>query len=248
MAMRISFHEWSATTPARSVIAALGGDEVQVWLAAVPADEAYLTAMAGLLGPDERARAERFTAAGARRQYVLGRAVLRQLLGYCLDVGPETLEFGSTPRGKPFLTFPCGVLDLRFNLSHTRSLVAIALARGREVGADIERTDDVTDMSPLAARIFSPRDHLVWSGLPAAHRREAFFNAWTRKEAYLKATGEGLTDDLPAIRVTFVPGKEPEWVGLPGGPEDERKWLISGIPLPPDYAGAVVIEQDDLLA
>jgi 4'-phosphopantetheinyl transferase len=79
--------------------------------------------------------------------------------------------------------------------------------------------------------------------LPASKQREAFFNGWTRKEAYLKATSEGLTDDLPAIEVTLVPGQKPRLLRLPAGLEAARQWAIQDIPLPPDFAGAVAFEK-----
>ncbi len=132
---------------------------------------------------------------------------------------------------------------LGFNLSHSGSLVAIALARGREVGVDIESVHQMDDWPRLAGRIFSPRELCELHSLPRQQQPQAFFNGWTRKEAYLKATGEGLTDALAAIEVTIAPGKAPELLGLPAGPEAAHQWAIRDIPLSPDFAGAVVFEK-----
>src|SRR6266550_7104281 len=164
-------------------------------------------------------------------------------LGACLNVEPVTLAFGYHPRGKPFLAQSAFNSDLRFNLSHSGLIVAIALARGREVGVDLESVYRLDDWSLLAERIFSSRELCELRAVPAAKQREAFFNGWTRKEAYLKATSEGLTDDLPAIEVTLVPGQKPRLLRSPAGLEAARQWAIQDIPLPRDFAGAVAIEE-----
>jgi 4'-phosphopantetheinyl transferase len=241
--MQISFREWEDSARSRRAAASLGTDEIQVWIATTPPDQAGLTALLSLLSSDERQRAGRFRVSEPRRQFVSGRARLRQLLGACLNVEPATLVFGYQPRGKPFLSQSALDGDLRFNLSHSGRMVAIALARGREVGVDLESIHRLDDWPLLADRIFSPRELCELRSLPKPQQRGAFFNGWTRKEAYLKATGEGLTDALPAIEVTLASGKEPELLGLPTGPEAARQWAIRVIPLLPDFAGAVVFEQ-----
>jgi len=242
--MRISFHDWTDPAAAQRTAAAPGREEVQVWNATIPVDGVDLTYFSRLLSVDERARARRFEATAARRQFVLGRALLRQLLGICLHVEPARLVFSYQSGGKPCLARSSVSADLRFNLSHSRSRVAIALARGRDVGVDIEWMDPATDCPLLAGRIFSPRDLCAWQALTEPQQPAAFFHAWTRKEAYLKAIGEGLTDALPAIEVTFAPGIEPELRGLPGASETAHQWAIRIMPLPPDYAGAVVFAEN----
>ena len=144
--MTITCHDWDGSAVARRAVLGLGGDEVQVWTATVPADEVTLTTLARLLSPAERERAARFRVSGPRHHFVFGRALMRQLLGACLRVEPAALEFGYQPRGKPFLLAPASHGDLRFNLAHSGNLVAVALTRGREVGVDIEW------MQPLASR------------------------------------------------------------------------------------------------
>jgi 4'-phosphopantetheinyl transferase len=213
-----------------------------VCLATLPPDEAGLAAFTHLLGPDERARAARFTVAEPRRQFVLGRIILRQWLGACLGVDPATLELGGQSRGKPCLTPSAGHPDLRFNLAHSGRRLAVAMACGRDVGVDIEWIQPLPDWLSLAGRIFSPRERDELLALPEPRQLAAFFNGWTRKEAWLKATGEGLTDDLPAIEVTLDPDREPALLALPGGPPVVRQWVMRALPLPPDFAGAVVFK------
>jgi len=238
--MQISFRDWDDSALAQRAAAGLDCDEIQVWSARVPAAETDLSRFTAALSPDERERASRFIAPEPLCHFVFGRALLRQLLGACLNLDPATLAFGYQPRGKPYLSRPESGGDLCFNLSHSGRMMAIGLTRGREIGVDVESIERLDDWQLPTGRIFSPRDICELKSLPEAQQREAFFNGWTRKEAYLKATGEGLTDALPAIEVTLTPGKEPELLGLPGGPEAARPWAIRSIPLPPGYVGAVV--------
>lgn len=241
--MQISFHKWDDSDLARRTAASLGGDEIQVWIATAPSDETSLKVLAGTLNSDERERAESLRVREPRREFVFGRVLLRQILGACSQVEPAALVFGYQPQGKPFLLRSALGTGLSFNLSHSGSLVAIALARGREVGVDIESVRQLDDWPRLAERIFSPHELCELYSLPKQQQPQAFFNGWTRKEAYLKATGEGLTDALAAIEVTMAPGKEPELLGLPTGPEAAHQWGIRDVPLPPDFAGAVVFEK-----
>ena len=134
--MQISFLDWEDSTLARRAATAMESDEVRVVLASMPADEVALRAWDGLLSPDERARAEQFRVRESRCQFVFGRALLRQLLGSCLNIEPSALAFSYQPRGKPFLSQSGLRDDLRFNLSHSGRMVAVALARGRAVGVD----------------------------------------------------------------------------------------------------------------
>ncbi len=238
----VSFHDWDDSSRARRCAASLGHNHVQVWMAKRPADEADLADLARLLSADEIARARRLTVTEARRRFVFGRALLRQLLGACLEVAPATMAIGYGPHGKPRLGRDCAGAELRFNLSHSRSRVALALAHGRDVGIDIEWIDARRDWVPLAARIFSPRELAEWHALAPSQQPAAFFQGWTRKEAYLKATGAGLTDALPAIEVTLAPGHLPALLSVPAGPEAARQWALHSIAIAPEFAGAVVFD------
>jgi len=238
--MLLSFHNWTDSAIARGRVAALGGNEIQVWIAKTPADEGELTVLANLLSPAEQFRAQQFRVAEPRRQFVFGRALLRQLLGACKGIAPAALEFSHSLRGKPFLAQPAG--DLRFSLSRSGGLVAIALTRGREVGVDLESMHRLIDWPSVAAHVFSAHELRELRSLPEPAQKEAFFKGWTCKEAYLKATGEGLTDALPAIELTLAPGKEPELRTLPDDPNAVRQWMIRTLPLPPGFTGAVAFK------
>ena len=243
--MRISFHEWVDPASVRQVTSALADNEVQVWLATVPAMDVDMLPFFCALSSGEEARAKRFRVDGSRCQFVFGRALLRQLLGACLNVDPPRVVIGSAARGKPCLDRNLAERDLRFNLSHSHSQVAIALACGVEVGVDIEWMDRSVDWRLVAERIFSSGELSELRSLPESQQREAFFNGWTRKEAYLKATGEGLINEISAVEVTLAPGTKPELLGFPPGSGDPVRWGIRDIPLSSGYAGALVFGDGD---
>lgn len=234
--MRIAFHQWEDSDASRLVAAAtLAQDEIQVW-SAIPAVDEVVKAMQ-YLNPDERGRANRFRVDNARMQFITARAVLRQLAGLALNLEPSAVSFGYSPQGKPFLDRADS--DLSFNVAHCTGLVVIALTRIRPVGVDVEWVDGRTDWSLLADRVFSSNELEILRALPESQQRAAFFNGWTRKEAYLKATGEGLTEELKAIEVTLRTEEQPRFVRLPKG-VSVNEWQLASIPLPPEFVGALV--------
>jgi 4'-phosphopantetheinyl transferase len=190
-----------------------------------------LAAFSRLLAPDEQARAARFRFEVHRNRYIAGRGRLREILSYYLDADPAGLVFTANQYGKP------GVdgTDLRFNVSHTEDLAVYAIARGREVGVDIER------IRPLAAegipeRFFSPAEVAALRSLPRDLQPRAFFNCWTRKEAYVKASGEGLSIPLNSFDVTLLPGEPARFL------RNGEGWSMEAFQREPDYIGAVVAE------
>jgi len=235
--VHIQFQEW----PGGDAVPLTVGD-VQVWMGRVPVDEDELIQLARQLSLEERDRAGRIAVDLPRREFILGRAMARKLVGEALQVDPGDVKFDRRIHGKPCL-YPATVdHPLRFNVSHSGGRVVVALAVGREVGVDLEWIHGLEEWNDISARIFSRRERAELHALPVSLQRQAFFNGWTRKEAWLKATGEGLTEALPAIEVTLAPGRPPEWLALPGGWDVMRQWSIQDIPLPEGFAGAVVYE------
>jgi 4'-phosphopantetheinyl transferase len=171
--MRLSFREWDDSESAPQEAASLAGDEVQVWTATVPSAQ-ECGRIAGALNQDERDRADRFRLAGARNQFIFSRALLRQILGACLRVEPAAVTFGHGPCGKPSLAPRLANGDLRFNISHSGEIVAIAIASGREVGVDIESVRCLEEWSPLAERIFSASQLRDLHALPESQQRRPF--------------------------------------------------------------------------
>lgn len=180
-------------------------------------------ASAALLSGEERQRAGRFAQDRERRRFTVARARLRAELGARLAVAPEAIELEYAPGGKPRLHSRFGS-DLRFNVSHHEDIAAFAFANGREIGVDVEGVRNLVDQDAIAAMVFSPREHQTYLALDPAQKPRAFFNCWTRKEAFVKALGEGLRHPLDSFDVSLVPG-----------------WVFHEFTPGPDLVGAVVI-------
>jgi 4'-phosphopantetheinyl transferase len=175
--------------------------------------------LAGLLSADERHRAGRFAFARERRRYIVARARLRQLLGERLGAAPESLQFVYHPHGKPALARRPGRRDLRFNVSHCGGVAAYAFAEGREVGVDLEREREIEDAEAIAERCFSPAER-------DACRVLGFLYCWTRKEAFVKALGSGLSSPLPQLDVSAAP----------------QGWSVQSFVTGPGLVGAVAVQ------
>jgi 4'-phosphopantetheinyl transferase len=225
--------EW----PVQSAPAKLGAAEVHLWhlRLIIPAGQA--DAWSARLAPDERQRAERFAFPHLRERFVAAHAQLRRLLGAYLDLAPERLEFEITERGKPSLP-GC---PLHFNLSHTNDHALVAVTRAGEIGVDLECLDRAVDRSGIARRFFSAAEAAELGALPEAQQIEGFFNLWTRKEAWLKCTGQGISDGLNRVEFNCRPGQPARLLRIDG---DERKaegWWIESFQAPGRSVGAVAI-------
>jgi 4'-phosphopantetheinyl transferase len=224
--------EW-LTSPRSPKIAT---DEVHVW-------KVDLSALADvrLLSRDEHERAARFHFERDRQHFKAARSALRIVLGRYLNLPPESLVFAQTDYGKPFLTNPdaAGVL---FNLSHSAEIALIAVAREREVGVDVEfmRADFAT--SEVAEHFFSVAEIYTLSGLEPHLRTQAFFNCWTRKEAYVKARGEGLSMPLDVFDVSLAPDVPAAMLSNRVDESQPAHWIFQDLQIASDYAGALVVE------
>jgi 4'-phosphopantetheinyl transferase len=203
-------------------------EEVHVWRASSDLGAATVGRLARTLSPDERARADRFRLDRDRDRFIAGRGVLRALLARYLARPPAGIRLRYGARGKPALAAePDGVEpdapDVRFNLSHADGLVLYAVARGREIGVDVERVVPHLATARMVERCLTDREGALVRGLDPAEQPAAFFGCWTRKEAYLKGLGLGLA--LPPRHVEVSPG------------EDEPPRLLAGAALPADASG-----------
>ena len=182
----------------------LAPDTVHVWRVGLLGSAQQVRACWAVLSADERARARRFVFARDRRRFVVAHGALRQVLGRYLGRAPRAIEFAVSPRGKPRLSVPGGAV-LEFNLAHGGELALIGLAAGRAVGIDVEPVRVLPDGPAVAAHAFSvaERTSLMAASTSAAATWAAFFRYWTRKEAILKATGDGLGVPLPRLDVAW---------------------------------------------
>jgi len=220
----------------------LGADEVHVWRIELLPSPGVLARLGRHLSPDERRRAERFRFERDQRRFHAARGALRELLGGYLDAEPERLGFAEGAHGKPELAAPGGS-GLRFNLSHSGELALCAVARGRELGVDIEQARELADAEAMARRFFSAAENAALAALPDAERLGAFFRCWTRKEAYLKAVGAGLLQALDGFDVTLFPEAGECGLSVRGRPEEAARWSLLALAVDPGYAAALVAER-----
>lgn len=221
-----------------------GPSEVHVWRMRLDVPEACLSELGQLLSADEHARAERFRFERDRRRYVAGRAFLRRLLGYCLGDEPGGLQFRYGAKGKP-LTVD-GAPHLRFNLSHSRGLAVYAVTSERELGVDIETVRPLIGAENIALRFFSASESAALRRLPESQKIEGFFNCWTRKEAWLKAVGDGLSRPLSDIDVSLVPGEPARILRVHNDPEEAARWSLYAFEAFPGSVGALCVESPRL--
>ncbi len=221
----------------------LNGSDVHVWVLPLKCDAEAVPDLERALSPDEIARADRFVFAHLRRRYVVARGALRFLLGTYLDTGPESITFAYMERGKP-------VLDERhrshlvFNVSHSQELALIAVSTGGDLGVDVEALRPMPDAADIAERFFSPVERAALRALPAASRDEAFFACWTRKEAYIKAIGDGLTCPLDTFDVSCAPDEPARLLAISHASAQETKhWSLIGFRPTDGYVGAVAVRQ-----
>ena len=231
--------------PAR-VARELAAGRIHLWVARLDPPAERVAALGRLLDPEERARAERFRFDIHRRRFTVGRGFQRAVLGAYLGCDPSAIVYCYGVKGKPALavTSPgaSGSESLHFNLSNSEELAILGLVRGQEIGVDVEHLRPLSDLEQLASRFFSGAESHTLLALPAAQRVEGFFNCWTRKEAYLKAVGEGITAPLNRFDVTLVPGEPARMLRLEGDPERAAAWSYLHLQPAEGYLGAVAIE------
>jgi 4'-phosphopantetheinyl transferase len=191
------------------------------------------------LSEEERARASRFAFPIDRIRYVAAHGQLRQVLAAYLGRSPADLAFDLGPQGKPRLA---GSSELSFNLSHSGDLGLLAVAWGREVGVDTEAIRPVPDLDDLVARCFSGSERSALASLPEELRLTAFFDGWTRKEAFLKALGAGLSRPLQSFDVSLLPGQPARLLSLDGDPAASRAFALRALRPGSGFVGAVAVQ------
>jgi 4'-phosphopantetheinyl transferase len=216
-----------------------GEGMIDVWSASLEPPEVLRARLVECLSSDERARAERFVFPRDRHRFVAGRAFLRLLLAQYLGTDAGAIEFRYGPHGKPFLAHE--QWGLRFNLAHAGGLAVCALARGGELGVDVERVRPLSDAEAVARSNFSPRENAALAALPEGDRLRGFFEAWTRKEAFLKALGDGLARPLDSFDVSLGPGEEPRLLQTLENPAEAAQYSLHAFDPEPGYVAALAV-------
>ncbi|MEW6240627.1 MAG: 4'-phosphopantetheinyl transferase superfamily protein [Chloroflexota bacterium] len=212
--------------------------QADIWRVAptVPADSVPLFESA--LSADESQRAARFHFDTDRLRFITAYTSLRRILARYLQCDPRDLNFSANAYGKPFL--PDHEID--FNLSHSGEYALIAVTRGRKIGVDVEFIRDDIELESLAARHFSPREVSELLALPLKQRVVGFFNCWTRKEAYIKAQGLGLSLPLDSFDVSL--GEPARLRGTRPDAKEASRWSLHSLDVGSNYAAALAVEGD----
>lgn len=212
-------------------------NEVHIWCAVVSDLDLLGTSLESLLTPSERRRAAAFTSSDGRRSFIARRALLRKLLSAYLDQAPHDLVFVSNRYGKPRL-LGC---DLDFSVSTSCGVILLAFARHRRIGIDLEYTNIDFDFEAVAEHNLAPSERRFLSRLRGPEAKAAFFSYWTRKEAFVKALGCGLTMPLNAFEVPLVEASPVVLVGRDGR-EELAGWKLMDLLMGPSHRAALAVE------
>ena len=238
---------WMSTAPDRLWLPPptdlmLPSDEVHVWRASLDLPASCVQDLQHSLTADELSRAERFCFQKDRQHFVVTRGLLREIVSRYLDVEPGQVRFRYSDYGKPSLAPTSDQTALSFNLARSDRLALYAITRGREIGVDLERIRPVPETEQIAERFFSAHENAAFRTLPAEQKQEAFFTCWTRKEAYIKARGEGLSLPLDQFDVSLVPGEPTILLRTRGKPQEPSRWSVRELMPGPGYVAALAAE------
>lgn len=224
---------------------ALGENEIHVWRASLDWSAIDVYQLQTTLAEDERNRAARFYFHKDREHYMACRGFLREILGRYLHVAPGEIRLSYGPYGKPQLGSSMCRRDISFNVSHSHGLALIAVASEREVGVDIEYVRQDVEIESIAEHFFAPSEKAVIRALTGHQQRETFYRCWTRKEAFLKARGDGMTCPLDQFEVSVEPGSS---AVLPSAHADSResaRWSMQDLAIDAGYVATVAAEGQD---
>ncbi len=224
----------AASAPSVSDAFEPASDEVHSWCVSLDVPPETSAGLYATLTNDERNRSARLRFERDRRRFVVARGVLRKLLGRYLGIPPGSVRFVYNAFGKPELSPELGG-RLKFNLSHSADLALIAIAVDAEIGVDLEFIREQSDWAEIARCFFSAAERDRLNRLPSHLYPQAFFSCWTKKEAYVKARGEGLAIPLTSFSVPLLDGTPTDAVLA-------RRWSLYTLQPAPGYIGALAVE------
>jgi 4'-phosphopantetheinyl transferase len=214
---------------------------IEVVVTRLDAPPEVVEASAALLCEAERERARRFAFESGRRRFIVARAQLRRLLGERMGLPPDSIELACGPWGKPALAPRFSACGLRFNVSHCEDVAVHAFAQDGEIGVDVEAVRAVPDAADIVARFFSRSENEAYQALDSRDRPLGFFNCWTRKEAFIKAVGEGLSYPLDRFDVSLTPGKPARILRVDRMAGSDCGWTLHTFVPGPGLVGAIVV-------
>ena len=220
----------------------LNSVDIHIWQRQLACERQVIESLRRVLARDELERAERFHFAANRDEYIVARGTLRTLLGEYLACSPEKICFTYSQYGRPHLDSTDHGESIEFNISHSGNIVVLAFTRNRRIGIDIEHLRSDFSTTEIAQRFFSLAEREALRQVPMEQRHEAFFICWTRKEAFIKALGEGLSHPLDQFDVSLVPGLPAALLATRPDATDARRWSLWNLSVPAGYSGALAAE------
>src|SRR5215207_1379669 len=230
-------HLWSP--PPKDLI--LADHEVHVWRAQIELPSPQVQQLSGILTEDELDRARRFYFEIDRQRFITARGTLRSILSRYIPASPGHLRFYYNQYSKPSLAPEFSSTLLNFNLSHSGSMALFAVTRNMEIGVDVERVHSDFEYEEIAKRFFSVNEVATLRTIPTEKKLEAFYNCWTRKEAYIKARGKGLSLPLDSFDVSFAPWELPMLLITKDEPQERSLWTLLDLKPGIGYAGALAV-------
>lgn len=214
---------------------------VEVWRARLNWSKEHLAKSRDILSSDELERANRFKFQQHRNRYIVARTILRRLLGWYLSKEPSEVSFSYSQYHKPSLSPATSEIALAFNLAHSQDLAVFAFTIGRKVGIDVEHLRPLEDAHGLAKRFFARSEYRAWRTLSEHRRLKGFYDCWTRKEAFIKAVGEGLSFPLDQFEVTIDSVRPARLLTVRGERDTATAWSLYSLELGPKAVAALVI-------
>jgi 4'-phosphopantetheinyl transferase len=218
-------------------IFALSDREIHVWCASLVVPASIQDSLYQTLASSERERTGRFHFVEHRNAYIVGRGVLRSILSRYCGIAAADVEFVYEEKGKPRISSQA----IQFNVSHSHELALYAVAREPLLGVDVEWVRPMDDQENIAKRFFSAKEYAELMSLNQDQRSDAFFNCWTRKEAYVKAIGDGLSAPLDRFQVSLRPGEQALFVSIEGHVDRASEWSLFDVRPMEGYVGAVAV-------
>jgi 4'-phosphopantetheinyl transferase len=224
----------------------LNNDEIHIWCALLDQPACLVKKVVCSLSIDEKARAGRFYFEEDRKRFIVRHGILRMILGYYLRVEASELRFCYGRNGKPRLADTFGNKIINFSTSRSEGLVIYGFTRNGELGVDVEYVRDIPEMDQIVKVIFSERETQVYRALPEHLKRDVLFTCWTRKEAFVKATGEGLSRPLDKFELTVDPVEPVRLLRINGDSRSACRWSIHDLKPASGFTGAVAVETRNL--
>ncbi|MDB6156132.1 MAG: phosphopantetheine-protein transferase [Chthoniobacteraceae bacterium] len=219
----------------------LEADDIHVWCGILDQPTRSFRELEQTLSLDELDRLQEIPSALLRQRFIATHGLMRKILSRYLAIAPRQIEFSYDRRGKPCLAIQNGG-HLEFNIARSRSLALYAVTKNREIGIDVEYLRQLEKAGIIASQFFSLRENAELRALSPELQLEAFMSCWTRKEAYFKARGIGITECAAQVEVTLHPGQEARLLSLEGDAGAAADWAIHSLAPAPGYVGAVAIK------